>query len=167
MSFTYTCISAACGLVAVLSGLFLYANFGRRPILITGAFLQIPFMCIVAGIGGGRRPTEAGTHAVIASIILFSCVEKVSLSTACYIITSEIGGTKMRKKSTSLVIRRRLGLTLSHVVGHLMGCLGSIYGHILHSLPPRHSRCQSWSQGGVDLCRHLDSLLPIRPLLCS
>ena len=99
MSFTYTVISAACGLVAVLCGLYLYAHLGRRPILVTGAFLQIPFMCLVAGLGGKKNHSTADIHMVIASIILFSCFEKISLSTSCYIITSEIGGTRMRKKS--------------------------------------------------------------------
>lgn len=103
MSFTYTVISAACGLVAVLCGLYLYAHLGRRPILITGTFLQIPFMCLVAGLGGKSNHSTADIHMVIASIILFSCFEKISLSTSCYIITSEIGGTRMRKKSRRVI----------------------------------------------------------------
>ena len=102
MSFTYTVISAACGLVSVLCGLYLYAHLGRRPILITGAFLQIPFMCLVAGLGGKKNHSTTDIHMVIASIILFSCFEKISLSTSCYIITSEIGGTRMRKKSKNI-----------------------------------------------------------------
>lgn len=75
---------------------------GRRPFLIVGTFFQILFMCLVAGLGGQSNPTGAVANGMVASVILFNLSVKVSLSTNAYLIASEIGGVRMRKKSTLL-----------------------------------------------------------------
>ena len=61
-------------------------------------FLQVPFMLVVASVGGEKQPSKAGINAVVASVILFLVSAKISTSICCFLITSEMGGVRMRKK---------------------------------------------------------------------
>ena len=47
-AFTYTTVTTAVTMVTLMIALFLYDKTGRRPIMITGAILQIPLMIVVA-----------------------------------------------------------------------------------------------------------------------
>ena len=100
-AFTYQSINSACIMVVMAGVLLLYDKWGRRPIMIFGAACQIPLMCVVAGVGGLKAPTEAGINAVVACVILFGVVQRISTDSPVYIICSEIGGVKLRKKSMS------------------------------------------------------------------
>lgn len=66
--------------------------------------LQVPFMFLVAGLGTKANQTTNDVNGMIASIMLFNLCVKVSLSTNAYLLAAEIGGTRMRKKSTSLAL---------------------------------------------------------------
>lgn len=57
-------------------------------------------MFLVAGLGTKANQTTSDVNGMIASIMLFNLCVKVSLSTNAYLLASEIGGTRMRKKST-------------------------------------------------------------------
>jgi hypothetical protein len=56
-------------------------------------------MLLVAGLGTKAHPSTSDINGLVASIMLFNICVKVSLSTNAYLIASEIGGVRMRKKS--------------------------------------------------------------------
>ena len=58
-------------------------------------------MSLVGALGGKSNRTAADVNGMVASIVLFNICVKVSLSTNAYLLAAEIGGTRMRKKSTS------------------------------------------------------------------
>lgn len=99
MAFTYNVVLQALSFVGCFITIFLLDKVGRRPFLVVGTFLQIPFMCLVAGLGTKSAPSQSDINGLVASIMLFNICVKVSLSTNAYLIASEIGGTRMRKKS--------------------------------------------------------------------
>jgi len=81
----------------LIAGCFLQV----RPLLFSHKLTdvhQVLFMCLVAGLGSEKNPGTAAINGVVASIILFYAAVKVSLSSLAYVIGSEIGGTRMRKK---------------------------------------------------------------------
>lgn len=98
-SFTYSFIAQAAGVAGALFSTLCVDKVGRRPLLISGMFLASLFNFLIAGLGKDPHPSKAETNMVIASIILlnFSC--KYSVNMLAYLITAEIGGIKMRKKS--------------------------------------------------------------------
>ena len=99
LAFTYTCITSACIIVSLGISLYLYDRIGRRPLMIAGALLEIPLMCCVAGIGGVDHPSETAILGVVACNILFTCFARMATDPPAYIICSEIGGVKLRRKS--------------------------------------------------------------------
>lgn len=100
-SFTYVVINNAMAMVACLIAMYLYDRTGRRPIEIAGAGLQMLAMFSFSALASTPNPTEAVTNGLVASFILFSVFVRISHSSCCWIITAEMGGTRMRKKSES------------------------------------------------------------------
>lgn len=98
-SFTYSFIAQAAGVAGALIGMLIVDRVGRRPILICGLSLAALFNFLVAGVGSKPDLSSSQINLVIASIILlnFSC--KISINMLAFLITAEIGGVKMRKKS--------------------------------------------------------------------
>lgn len=98
-AFTYSFIAQAAGVAGALIAMFLVDRVGRRPVLICGLSLAALFNFLVAGFGSKPDPSSTQISVVIASIILlnFSC--KFSINMLAFLITAEIGGVKMRKKS--------------------------------------------------------------------
>jgi SP family sugar:H+ symporter-like MFS transporter len=104
-AFTYNVLLQGLSLFGCIVTIFFLDKVGRRPILIIGTFLQIPFMLLVAGLGTKANKTATDYNGMVASILLFNLAVKVSLSTNAYLIASEIGGTRMRRKSRLSRIR--------------------------------------------------------------
>ena len=98
-SFDYTCITSACLIVALGTGIYLYDKLGRRPVMIAAVLFQTPLMAIVAGVGGKAHPTREDVNAVVACNILFTCSARMATDSAAYVVCSEIGGVRMRRKS--------------------------------------------------------------------
>ena len=116
-SFTYATLGLGVAVIASLLGILLCDRIGRRPILIGGAAAAALFNFIVAGVGSQPVQTDASTNAVVASMILLLSSCKFSFQNMGYLISAEIGGTKMRKKCQSYETHSTK-LTLSHDVGN-------------------------------------------------
>ena len=56
-------------------------------------------MLVVASVGSKSNPSTADINGVVASLILFFVFVRISYQTNCFLIGSEIGGVKLRKKS--------------------------------------------------------------------
>lgn len=97
-AFTYQILPFALSIVACAVAQLLYDRIGRRPILIFGCVGQVVFMFLVAGLGTKTNKTTTDVNGVIASIVIFYVMTKISLSNLAYVIGSEIGGIRMRKK---------------------------------------------------------------------
>lgn len=99
IAFTINVLVQALSLVACMITIFFLDKVGRRPFLVVGTFFQVLFMCLVAGLGGQSNPTGASANGMVAAVLLFNVSAKISISTNAYLIASEIGGVRMRKKS--------------------------------------------------------------------
>lgn len=100
-AFTYNVITQALSFVGCAITILYLDKVGRRPFLIVGTALQVVFMICVAALGGKDSPGTSDINGMVACIMLFNLCVKVSLSTNAYLIASEIGGVRMRKKSES------------------------------------------------------------------
>ncbi|PSR83417.1 general substrate transporter [Coniella lustricola] len=98
LSFTYSFLATLAGFVAAAIGMLFVDRIGRRPLMISGMFFAALFNFIIAGLGTKENLSETETNVVVASLILLNASCKYSASLCAYLITSEIGGIRMRKK---------------------------------------------------------------------
>ena len=99
-SFTYTTVGQAIGLIAVVFAVTTTDIIGRRPLCIAGTALGTVFN-FVGGALGSKSNTERSatqTNTVVASLILVNAMAKMGVASQAFLIGSEIGGTRMRKK---------------------------------------------------------------------
>lgn len=100
-SFTYSFLANVAGFVSATVGMVVVDKVGRRPLFISGMFLAAVFNFVIAGLGTKEDLSTAETNVVVASMILLNASCRYSASLTAYLITSEIGGIRMRKKSKS------------------------------------------------------------------
>jgi hypothetical protein len=124
-AFTYTVVNLAASMVAALGAMYLYDRVGRRPLEISGAAGQVLFMFLFGGLASAKHQTQSKINGVVvsrnrtprlqdcstpssvgsdgrqASLVLFSVSARISHSSCCWIMTSEMGGVRMRRKSES------------------------------------------------------------------
>lgn len=98
--FTYSILIPFFGLLGCLFALLTTDTVGRRSLCYVGAALCVMFSALIGSIGSKPHAYLDTTYSnvVVASVILlnFSC--KLGVSSQCWLIGSEIGGTQMRKK---------------------------------------------------------------------
>lgn len=100
-SFTYTVIGSALQVPSCLFQIIMYDHWGRRIFAIVGGLLTFVFLAVVStlGVSGNALAIEdpAAVGAIVASIILTQFFGRWAITNA-FVISGEIGGTKMRKK---------------------------------------------------------------------
>lgn len=98
--FTYTILVPVVGLCGCLLAIILTDIIGRRPLCAIGAALATVFACLVAAVGSKPDASSNATYSnvVVASLILLNGACKFGVSSQCYLVASEIGGTQLRKK---------------------------------------------------------------------
>ena len=74
---------------------------GRRFLCILGTGLGIIFNFVGGNLGSipASRRTTTDINTTVASLILVNAVAKLGVSSQAFLIGSEIGGTRMRKKT--------------------------------------------------------------------
>ncbi|CAK7199486.1 hypothetical protein SEUCBS139899_002166 [Sporothrix eucalyptigena] len=97
-SFTYATVGQALTIVGTFGGLILTDYTGRRPLMIYGGFMCGILLSIGAAVGDVAHKNISETRLVIATFLLLSVFTKISASNNAFLIGSEIGGTRMRKK---------------------------------------------------------------------
>ncbi|KAJ3801455.1 hypothetical protein GGU11DRAFT_753602 [Lentinula aff. detonsa] len=100
MAFTYSLINTAISVPVCFLGMVLLEYFGRRPVLIGGAFFQSLWLYIMAGIGGqsGKLP-KANINMMVASVMLFNFSFSASWAPLSYVVASEVGTGALREKT--------------------------------------------------------------------
>ncbi|KAF8591041.1 general substrate transporter [Ramaria rubella] len=98
MAFTYNIIGSAVSIAVCIGGLFLLDSFGRRPVLVVGAFFQALWLMLVGGIGSLPDPTTASKHTVVAATILYTLSYSVSWSP----FAAEVGTGALREKTMAI-----------------------------------------------------------------
>lgn len=53
-------------------------NYGRRPILLTGAFLMSAFLFILGGVGTTHHPAQSEKNTMVAPVVLFGGAYAIS-----------------------------------------------------------------------------------------
>lgn len=102
MSFLYGFLANLAGFIGAGIVTLTTDRLGRRPLLIFGMTLCVLFNFLIAGLGGASNPDElslAAINVVIASTVLLTASVKLSAGTMAYLVSSEVGGVRMRKKS--------------------------------------------------------------------
>ncbi|RXK38375.1 hypothetical protein M231_04284 [Tremella mesenterica] len=97
-TFTYNILVTLAGFVACVIAIFSNDRIGRVPLVVLSCGLCIIFTCLVGSLGAIKSPTTTQQNTVIASIILINFSAKIGVSSQCYTIGAELGGTRMRKK---------------------------------------------------------------------
>ncbi|KAF9052175.1 general substrate transporter [Rhodocollybia butyracea] len=140
-SFTYSLINTAVSLPVCFLGMVLLEYFGRRPVLIGGAFFQSLFLYIMAGIGGqeGKLP-KANINMMVASVMLFNFAFSASWAPLSYVVASEVGTGALREKTMAfssiinVVCAFAVSFTLPYLLNppfaNLQARVGYIYGSI-------------------------------------
>ena len=98
-TFTYTILVTLMGLIACVIAILLNDRIGRVPLVILSSLLTLLFNCLVATLAPKHNSTKTQQNLVIASIMLINFGAKIGVSSQCYTIGSELGGTRMRRKS--------------------------------------------------------------------
>ncbi|KAH8901337.1 general substrate transporter [Thozetella sp. PMI_491] len=98
--FTYSILIAFAGLCGCMIAVMTTDTIGRRTLCYIGAALATMFGALIGAIGSkpGANSRETDSNVVVASVILLNGVCKLGVSSQCWLIGSEIGGTQMRKK---------------------------------------------------------------------
>lgn len=97
-SFTYAMIGQAMTIVGSLFGILVTNYTGRRPLMIIGGLFCGVLLSIGAALGSEANPNQSEKRTVIATFLLLGIFTKISASNNAFLIGTEIGGVKMRKK---------------------------------------------------------------------
>ena len=98
--FSYSILIPVAGLSGCIIAVLTTDTVGRRTLCYIGAALATMFGALIGGIGSkpGANENETDSNVVVASVILLNGVCKLGVASQCWLIGSEIGGTRMRKK---------------------------------------------------------------------
>ncbi|KAJ3744892.1 general substrate transporter [Lentinula detonsa] len=141
MAFTYSLINTAISVPVCFLGMVLLEYFGRRPVLIGGAFFQSLWLYIMAGIGGqsGKLP-KANINMMVASVMLFNFSFSASWAPLSYVVASEVGTGALREKTMAfssvinVICAFAVSFTLPYLLNppyaNLQAKVGYIYGSI-------------------------------------
>ena len=99
-TFTYATLIPVAGLVGCMIAVMTTDTVGRRTLCYIGAALATMFGALIGAIGSKPNANQNTTdsNVVIASVILLNGVCKLGVASQCWLIGSEIGGVRMRKK---------------------------------------------------------------------
>lgn len=132
-------------------------------------------MLALGGLGSKKNPSSADINGVVACLILYCLSVRVSYQQNCFLIGSEIGGVRLRRKSESSSSSRSLSrsLTQRDISISLCDWMGYHFSLFVDSRRPLHAsrfRLESrihlrWhSPCELPLCRILHSELKGRSL---
>lgn len=98
--FSYSILIAVAGLCGCIVAVLTTDTIGRRTLCYIGAALATMFTALIASVGSkpGANESSTDSNVVVASVILLNGACKLGVSSQCWLIGSEIGGTQMRKK---------------------------------------------------------------------
>ncbi|WVW84361.1 hypothetical protein I302_106395 [Kwoniella bestiolae CBS 10118] len=99
-SFTYSIIVSLAGAIGGLIGILSSDTIGRRPPAIFGSALLVVWDCLIAGLGSRPDITSnaIAQNVVVASFVLLIWSTKIAYASVGFIVCSEMGGIRMRKK---------------------------------------------------------------------
>ncbi|WVQ82101.1 hypothetical protein IAT38_004229 [Cryptococcus sp. DSM 104549] len=99
-SFTYACLVQMAGTIGSLMTILLTDRVGRRPLCIFGSTLLVIWVTIIGALGSKSDITTnaSAQNAVVASFVMLLWSTKLAFATHAFIVTIEMGGTRMRKK---------------------------------------------------------------------
>ncbi|ORY25074.1 general substrate transporter [Naematelia encephala] len=135
-SFTYATIVQLVGAIGSFIAIMITDITGRRPLIITGAALLILWNCLIAGLGSSSVRTTTSNNMVVASFILMLFSTKISWATHCFLVGSELGGTRMRRKiimvgtSVDVFSSWLVSFTTPYIMNKPYGGIGGKIGYV-------------------------------------
>lgn len=96
--FTFAAVGHGVGVVATLIGILLVDRVGRRPLLIFGATVLVICNFVVGTVGPRDNLSTSQVNGIVACMILILTSVKISFQANSFLMTSEMGGVRMRKK---------------------------------------------------------------------
>lgn len=98
--FSYSILIPVAGLCGCIIAVLTSDTIGRRALCCIGAAGATLFAALIGAVGSkpGANDNVTDSNVVIASVILLNGVCKLGVASQCWLIGSEIGGTRMRKK---------------------------------------------------------------------
>ncbi|WVF67472.1 hypothetical protein IAT40_002228 [Kwoniella sp. CBS 6097] len=135
-AFLYPVINSVLQLVAVIPGMFLVDNLGRRGLLLLSCSFQSLFMFLLAGLGGLHSKNSNIRNAVVASFMLFSMSYNLGGASTPYLIGAEVPNASVREKTDSIgaafnvVWAFATNFALPYMIADLNFKVGYIFGGI-------------------------------------
>ncbi|OCF32680.1 hypothetical protein I317_06080 [Kwoniella heveanensis CBS 569] len=135
-AFLYPVINGVLQLFAVIPGMFLVDNLGRRPLLLLSCSFQGLFMFLLAGLGGMHSTNTSIRNAVVASFMLFSMSYSLGGASTPYLIGAEVPNASVREKTDSIgaafnvVWAFATNFALPYMIAALNFKVGYIFGGI-------------------------------------
>lgn len=117
MSFTYSTIGQAIGVVGCGIGLVLFDISGRRPLMIGGSFFCTLLLYLAAGLGTDKTLNHNERNTILACFMLLPAFTRISASNTAFLTGAEIGGLRMRRKT---MVGFAFFLTRGYRVRHLV-----------------------------------------------
>jgi hypothetical protein len=118
-SFTYAVVCQTAGTTGALMTIFATDRVGRRPLCIFGSALLVIWVTLIGALGSKPDITTntSAQNGVVASFVLLLWSTKIAYATHAFIVTAELGGVHMRKKSESLRINPQTTLNAVMMIG--------------------------------------------------
>jgi len=96
--FVYATLGQGIGIVSTIIAILLIDKLGRRLPIITGATMLVVCNVLIGTLGPKPNITAVEQNVVVASLILLLSGVKISFQCNAFLMTSEMGGVRMRKK---------------------------------------------------------------------
>ncbi|WWD00014.1 hypothetical protein V866_006922 [Kwoniella sp. B9012] len=136
--FNMAVTNSALGILACAAAMIMVDKFGRRPLMILGAFGQFTFLIVMASLGTFKRQTNQSKSVIVAMTSLNGLAFAVAWAPLNYIISSELPAQKLRDKTqrvgswvnvfTNFVVAFTLPYLLNAPYANLSSKVGYIYG---------------------------------------
>ncbi|RDW85206.1 putative sugar transporter-1 [Coleophoma cylindrospora] len=139
-TFDMTLINSSVNAISTMVNMSIVDRVGRKPLLLTGAAIQVAGLFTMGGLGTVANPTLAMKNAIVAMLSVFLVGFSIGWAPLTYVITTELPALHLRDQTqqvaslvnvaTSFVVSFTVPYLLNAPYANLGSKVGFIYGSI-------------------------------------